>query len=49
MAKLEGKAALVTGGTGGIGLTAAPALPKEGAYVYTPGRREREPGSRRER
>ena len=36
MPKLDGKAALVTGGTGGIGLAAAPALAKQGAYVYIP-------------
>ena len=42
MPKLEGKVALVTGGTSGIGLAAANALAKEGAYVYITGRRERE-------
>src|SRR6267143_682336 len=42
MPKLDGKIALVTGGTSGIGLAAASALAKEGAYVYITGRRERE-------
>src|SRR5260370_22128579 len=40
MPKLAGKIKLVTGGTSGIGLAAATALAKEGAYVYTTGRRE---------
>src|SRR5260370_12031594 len=42
MPKLDGKITLVTGGTSGIGLAAATALAKEGAYVYITGRRERE-------
>jgi len=42
MAKLDGKVALVTGGTSGIGLAAAHALAKEGAHVYITGRREPE-------
>src|SRR5579862_6897618 len=42
MPKLDGKVALVTGGTSGIGLAAATALAKEGAYVYITGRRARE-------
>ena len=45
MPKLDSKVALVTGGTSGIGLAAATALAKEGAYVYITGRRERELGS----
>ena len=42
MGKLDEKIALVTGGTSGIGLAAAKALAKEGAYVYITGRREPE-------
>jgi NAD(P)-dependent dehydrogenase (short-subunit alcohol dehydrogenase family) len=42
MPKLDGKVALVTGGTSEIGLAAATAVAKEGAYVYITGRRERE-------
>jgi NAD(P)-dependent dehydrogenase (short-subunit alcohol dehydrogenase family) len=42
MPRLDGKVSLVTGGTSGIGLAAANALAKEGAYVYITGRRERE-------
>jgi NAD(P)-dependent dehydrogenase (short-subunit alcohol dehydrogenase family) len=38
MGKLDGKIALVTGGTSGIGLAAAKALAKEGAHVYITGR-----------
>jgi NAD(P)-dependent dehydrogenase (short-subunit alcohol dehydrogenase family) len=40
--RLEGRVALVSGGTRGIGLAAANALAKEGAHVYIAGRRERE-------
>lgn len=40
--KLEGKIALVTGGSTGIGLAAAKALVAEGAYVFITGRREKE-------
>src|SRR5215472_12707822 len=42
MCKLEGKIALVTGGSSGIGLAAAREFVKEGAYVYVTGRRDRE-------
>jgi len=42
MPRLDGRVALVTGGTRGISLAAANALAKEGAYVYITGRRERE-------
>jgi len=42
MPKLDEKVALVTDGTSGIGLAAASALAKEGAYVYINVRRERE-------
>ena len=42
MAKLDGRVALVTGGTSGIGLAAAKALAAEGAHMYITGRRERE-------
>ncbi|HUD67957.1 MAG TPA: SDR family oxidoreductase, partial [Candidatus Sulfotelmatobacter sp.] len=40
--KLEGKIALVTGGTGGIGLATAQRFVKEGAYVFVTGRRQAE-------
>jgi NAD(P)-dependent dehydrogenase (short-subunit alcohol dehydrogenase family) len=40
MSKLEGKIALVTGGTSGIGLAAAQELVKEGAHVFITGRRQ---------
>ena len=42
MPKLDGRVALVTGGTSGIGLAAAKALAAEGAHTYITGRRERE-------
>ena len=42
MPKLDGRVALVTGGTSGIGLAAAKALAAEGAHMYITGRRERE-------
>jgi len=40
--KLEGKIALVTGGSTGIGLATAQRFVKEGAYVYITGRRQAE-------
>ena len=40
--KLEGKIALVTGGSSGIGLATAQRFAKEGAFVFITGRREAE-------
>src|SRR5260370_22522725 len=40
--KLEGKIALVTGGTAGIGFATAQRFVKEGAYVFVTGRRQAE-------
>ena len=40
--KLQGKVAVITGGTTGIGLAAAKLFVKEGAYVFVMGRRQQE-------
>src|ERR1700689_5456936 len=40
--KLEGKIAVVTGGTEGIGLATAKLFVKGGAYVFITGRRQKE-------
>lgn len=42
MGKFDGKVAVVTGGTSGIGLATAQQFVKEGAYVFITGRRQNE-------
>ncbi len=40
MGKLDGKVAVITGGTSGLALASAELFVKEGAYVFITGRRK---------
>ena len=42
MRRLEGKLAVITGGSGSLGLAMAQRFTKEGAFVYITGRRQNE-------